>query len=523
MKKVIRLLSVGLWAVLADMLSLGRSRTKKPKLLYTGLLFLVVVLSIVSFSYNFMIGTVLKMYQSLAYLPVMIMAITSVIIVMTTVFKIKGTLFGFRDYDLLMSLPISTAQIIASRLIILYSFNFIFVLILILPMMIAYGILAQPSVLFYLFCIIIMLFLPLVPIVIASILGTLIALAASKFRHQNVLNILLSLGLVAIFVGLSFLLQGDEQQLADMGKTIINQVNSIYPLAPLFTRIVVGYDLPALILFVGLSIIAFLFYILLIKLIFIKLNTAMMTGTSKANFKMRELKTSSPWKALYRKEMKRFFASPLYVLNTGIGIVLLTIGTITMLFVDLGTLLGDPLAAAQITANFPIAISFCVVMTCPSTASISLEGRSWWIVKSLPVTYKQVYLSKAAVNFTIVAPAILDAAIIGDIFRLGIAKTCLLMLVTAASAVFISFLGLLINLILPNFTWISEVVVIKQSAAMIVTIFSGFLYVGMQVLILFAFKSFLAASLVFFILTTLLNIVLYLALITYGKRRYTML
>ncbi len=521
MKKVMRLLSVQLWAVLGDMLSLGRSRTKKHKLLYTGLLFFVVMLSIVSFTYSLMIGTVLKMYQSLEYLPTMMMAVACVIIIMTTVFKVKGTVFGFRDYDLMMSLPVSTGEIIACRLIILYSFNFIFVIILLVPMMIAYGVLAQPSILFYLFCSIIMFFLPLVPIVIASFLGTLIAFAASKFRHQNLLNILFSIGLVVIVVGLSFLLEGNEQQLADMGKTIINQVDSMYPLAPLFSKAVVNYDLLALILFIGISILAFLLYTVLVKIIFKKMNTAIMTGTARANFKMSELKTSSPWKALYRKELKRFFASPLYVLNTGIGIVLLTVGTIAMIFVDLGTLLGDPQAAAQLAANFPVAISFCVVMTCPSTASISLEGRSWWIIKSIPVTYKQVYLSKVAVNFTIVAPAILDAVIIGCILKLGMVETFLLVLLTIASSIFISCLGLLINLALPNFTWISEVVVIKQSAAMIVTIIAGFTYMGIQILLLFALKSFLLASVVFLFLTIVLDIILYTGLTTYGKRRFT--
>jgi ABC-2 type transport system permease protein len=520
LKKVMRLLSVELWAVLTDMLSLGKSRTKKPKVLYAGLLFFVAVLSVVSFMYSLMIGTVLRMNQSLEYLPAIIMAAACVIIVMTTVFKVKGTVFGFRDYDLLMSLPVSISEIIASRLVILYSFNFIFVIILIVPMMAAYGILAQPSILFYLICSIVMFFLPLVPIVIASFLGTAIALAASKFRHQNVLNILFSIGLMVSFIGLSFLFDGNEQQLTDLGRTMINQVESIYPLAPLFLKAVVEYDLFALVLFIGISILAFFLYTVLVKIIFKKMNTAMMTGTARANFKMRELKTSSPWKALYIKEVKRFFASPLYVLNTGIGIVLLTIGTIAIIFVDLGTLLGDPLAAAQITVNFPLAISFCVVMTCPSTASISLEGRSLWIMKSLPVTYKQVYISKVAVNFSIVAPAILDAAIIGYVLKLGMTETFLLVLVTTASAVFVSLLGLLLNLIMPNFTWISEVTVIKQSAAMIVMIFLGFTYVGIQILLLFAIRSFLLVYGVFLILTIVLNIILYVALITYGKKRY---
>ncbi len=520
LKKVMRLLSVQLLAVLGDMLMLGKSRTKKPKLLYAGLLFFVVVMSIVSFTYNLMIGTVLGMYHSLEVLPAMMMVILCITILMTTIFKVKGTVFGFRDYDLVMSLPVSTGEIIASRLIILYSFNFIFVLIVMVPMMVAYGILAHPGLLFYVFCSVGMLFLPLVPIVVASFLGTLIALAASKFRHQNLLNILFTVGLLGIVFGLSFLLDGREQQIVDVGKAVVGQVNSAYPLAGLFTSAVIDYDVLALVMFIGISILAFWIYTALLKLVFKRMNTAMLTGTARANFKMGELKTSSPWKALYGKELKRFFSSSLYVLNAGIGILMLTVGAIALIFVDLGTLVGDPQAAAQLSTSLPVAISFCVVLTCSSSSSISLEGRSLWIIKSLPVTYKQVYLAKLAVNLTITAPAVLDAAIIGWALGLGIYQTVLLVLVTAASSVLIACYGLVINLIFPNFNWVSEVVVVKQSAAVMVTVFSAMAYVGIQFVILYLLGSFLLAYLVFLILTLLLALILYLILVTYGKKRY---
>lgn len=520
LKKVMRLLSVQLLAVLGDMLMLGKSRKRKPKLLYAGLLFFIVVMSIVSFTYNLMIGSVLGMYHSLEVLPAMMMVILCITILMTTVFKVKGTVFGFRDYDLVMSLPVSMGEIIASRLIILYSFNFIFVLIVMVPMMIAYGILAHPGILFYVFCSVGMLFLPLVPIVVASLVGTLIAFAASKFRHQNLLNIIFSLGLLVIVFGFSFLLDGREAQIVDVGKAIVSQVDSMYPLAGLFTDAVISYDVLALVMFIGISVLAFFLYTALLKLVFKKMNTAMLTGTARADFKMGELKSSSPWKALYRKELKRFFASSLYVLNTGIGIVLLTVGAIAMIFVDLGTLAGDPQAAAQLVTSLPVAVSFCVVLTCPSAASISLEGRSLWIVKSLPVTYKQVYLSKLAVNFTIAAPAILDAAIIGWALGLGIYQTVLLVLVTAASIIFIACYGLLINLVFPNFNWVSEVTVVKQSAAVMVTIFTAMAYVGIQFVFLVLLGSFLPAYLAFLILTLFLDVALYLALVTYGKKRY---
>ena len=129
MKKVIRLLSVQIWMVLGEMLSVGRSQNKKPKVLYAGVAFFTLLMTSVSFMYNFMIGTGLRYFNSLELLPALIMAATSLMIAMTTVFKIKGTIFGFRVYDMVMSLPISTGGIVACRVIILYAFNFLFVII----------------------------------------------------------------------------------------------------------------------------------------------------------------------------------------------------------------------------------------------------------------------------------------------------------------------------------------------------------------------------------------------------------
>jgi ABC-2 type transport system permease protein len=520
MKKAIRLLSVQLWAVLGDMLSIGGTRKKKPKVLYVGVLFFVLLMSAVSFFYSLMIGSGLKYFDSLELLPAMMMAVACIIIFFTTIFKVKGTIFGFRDYDLIMSLPVSTGAVVACRLLILYAFNFMFVIIMVIPMMVAYGILAQPEVAFYLICFIVMFFIPLVPIVLSSILGTLIAYIASKFRHSNLLNIILSAGLLMAVIGSSFLIKDNGQELVDMGKALTNEINGMYPLAQMYTDAVIHYDIVSLLMFLGISIAAFALYTFVVMKVFKKMNTLIMTGSYHRNFKMGELKTSSPFKALYIKEIRRYFSSTLYVLNTGFGIVMLTVGAIAILFVDLGKALGDPQAVTAIADNGPLYITFCVIMTSTTMASISLEGKSLWIIRSMPVTPQMVFLSKIAVNLTILSPAVIDALLIGIGLKLGVLKTLLLLLTTIASSVFISFYGLLINLMLPNFSWTAEVVVIKQSAACMVTIFSAMAYVAVQFAFLFFIPNYLLAYLGYLLLTIVLDAVLYLLVMNYGSKRY---
>jgi ABC-2 type transport system permease protein len=521
MKKIMRLVSVQLWAVLGDTLSIGKSGKKSPRLLYAGLLFFTLLMSAISLFYSMMIGTGLKMFDSLDILPAMMMSVTCLIVLMTTVFKVKGTIFGFRDYDMVMSLPVSTGVIVASRVVILYALNLLFVIIMIVPMMISYGILARPGVMFYIIGIITMFFIPLLPLIAASILGTIIAYAASKFRYSNLLNIIFSLGLLAAVIAASFTMGDSGQELVDMSRALTDEVNSFYPLARLYTDAVVHTDIAAFVYFVSISIAASVIYIVIVKQLFKKLNTLMMTGRSRVNFKMGQLKTSPPWKALYFKELKRYFSSPVYVLNTGFGIVMLTLGAIALLFVDLDQVLKEPQATDMVAGYGPIFIIFCVVMTCSTMASISLEGKNFWIIKSMPVTSRTVYLSKAAVNLTIISPAIIDTILIGIALKSGLMNTLSMLLVTITSAIFISLFGLLINLLLPNFNWTSDVVVIKQSAASMVTIFSGIAYAAVQFLLIMLLPSITLAYLAYALLTLIVDIGLYMILMTYGKTRYT--
>jgi ABC-2 type transport system permease protein len=523
MKKVMRLVNIQLWAVLGEMLSIGNNRKRRPKLLYTGVALFILAMSGVAFFYCYMIGSGLKMFGSLDILPSMMMAITCMMVLMTTVLKVKGTIFGFRDFDLVMSLPVKTSTIIASRLIILYALNLVFAIMVMLPMMVAYGLLAKPGAMFYVISFITMFFLPLVPIIIASVLGTIIAYAASKFRYSNLLNIIFSVCLLAAFVSLSFTMSDNGHELVDMSKTLAAQVNSLYPLAQMYTKAVVETDITAFLMFLLISIAAFLLYTAIVQKVFKKMNTLIMTGRYRVNFKMGELKTASPFQALYRKEIKRYFSSPLYVLNTGFGIVLLTLGTIATIFVDLDKILGSPQAAESLLNNGPMFVAFCIMMSCTTMASISLEGRSLWIIKSLPVSPKTIYLSKIAVNLTIISPALLDAILLGILLQMGFMKTVILFIIAAACAVFTSFFGLLVNLKLPNFNWTTEALVIKQSAASLISIFTGMAIVGIQVLFLLFIPSVMFAYAGYTLLIVVLDVVLYQILMSYGRKRFDVL
>ncbi len=523
MRKVLRLVSVQLWAVLGDMLSIGNLKKKKPKVLYFGIGIFVVLMSAISFLYSIMAGYGLLMFDSLELLPPIVMSVTCVILLVTTVLQVKGTIFGFRDYDMIMAMPISTGGIVASRLIILYSINMVFVTILILPMLLAYGILAQPPVLFYVFGVVAMLFIPLVPIAIASLIGTVIAYVASKFRRNNLLNIILIMCLLAGFIAMSFGIEEDGEKLVNMGRVLTSQVYALYPLAKLYTIAVVERDFLAFVLFLAISALAFILYTFLVKAVFKKMNTAIMTGRARSNYKLGRLKTSSPMMALFHKELKRYFSSTLYVTNTAFGIVMLLLASVALFFVDTQTIFGAELPSNMIAGIGPTIISFCVMMCCTTSSSISLEGRNLWIIKSLPVEPKMIYLAKIYVNLAVLSPALICAVILGIALKVGVFITILMVFITAVCSVFISLFGLLINLLLPNFNWSNETVVIKQGAATAITIFSSIGVVALQFILMAVIPSMTVAYLGYIAVMIAIDAGLFAILLSYGKKRFASL
>ena len=118
-----------------------------------------------------------------------------------------------------------------------------------------------------------------------------------------------------------------------------------------------------LLLFTLSSLLIFGIFALVVGKKFKSINTYMNSNHTKSNYKMESLKQGSPLLALYKKEIKRFFSSSLYMMNTAVGIVMLTLGAIATVILkpdQLVRILDIPGAADQLGTIFPLGISFFI-------------------------------------------------------------------------------------------------------------------------------------------------------------------
>ncbi len=144
-------------------------------------------------------------------------------------------------------------------------------------------------------------------------------------------------------------------------------------------------------------------------------------------------------------------------------------------------------------------ISLMLIMSCTTSSAISLEGKSLWIIKSLPIDMKQIVNSKIAVNLTTLLPvAILSGIVLSIKTENSFAGTILLFATPIIYSIYVAVLGLYMNLKFPNFTWNSEVIVVKQGISVMTTVLVSTMSIVIPTTFVFILPSIYSGYIIFF-------------------------
>lgn len=433
------------------------------------------LLCLFSFSYSYGMGYGLKMAGRVDMLMELAALTASAAIFFTSIYKIRGILFDFKDFDFVMSLPFKFTTVVISRLLLLYLINLPTVLIIMGPAGVAYCMLTGWDGISLLMNLGGALLLPFLPITGAAAVGTIIAFIAQGFRKSKVINIILIFAALIGFMAASFSLNsaGNRSALA----AAAGNISSVYPPAVFYEKGIWEKDLVYLLLFLFVSVGSLILFLLVFTKYFLRLNTLLLKKAPSRGYKTGKIKGGTPFQALFMKELKRYFASVNYVLNTGFGPVLLTVISIAQLFLrpeQLEGLLGMEGSINYLKHFLPQFIAFCIATTCISASSLSLEGKNLWLIKSLPVTAKTIFNSKIALNLVMTIPfCILDGILLVIGLKLALSEVLALLILPVAISFYTSVAGIYFNLLLPKLDWNTEIAVIKQGIAVMVTMFTG--------------------------------------------------
>ena len=341
------------------------------------------------------------------------------------------------------------------------------------------------SVGFFLILIISVIFMPLIPVIVASILAVFISYFATKFKHKNLVTIVGATAVTLLILIGSFNMNSIIESFMMNSASIMEGIGKIYLPVTFFTNALRDTNLIELGKFIIISIIPFIVFVLVFSKLFGKINARLGENYKNANYKMKSLKSSSVTKALLQKEIKRYFSTPIYVLNTGVGMIIIVAASVATLFVDGQTLtmyMDMPYVAELMPLNALLVLVFGIGISCTTTSSISLEGKNLWIVKSLPTREMDIFKGKIFLNLLITIPLGIVANII---FFIGLKFSFVALLWNLAFTIVFSLLtsivGLVINLYLPKLDWASPTVVVKQSAAVLIEMLFTFAAIGLPI------------------------------------------
>lgn len=460
-----------------------KDKKKKATFVLLTVAYLLVILMLVgyigsmSFGFHYLgMGEIVPMY---------LYTLLSLVMLVLSFFKAGSVLFSMKSYDIMVSLPVTKSAILISRFVTMYVTNLLFTLIVMLPGLAVHIYFAAPGLSFYFISIPVVLFSPLLPLTISSILGALIKGISSRMKRKNLVEVLLTMLLIVAVMAGGFSI-GEEAEAMDMEaikellSMVTEELGGIFPPALWYHNALSG-NVPQFLLLLFLPTFIFTVFVWILSKKFQEICTGLNATYAKHNYKLEKLKSEHVLMSLFKKELKLYFSSSLYVTNTIIGYVLalLLAGFIGFSGVEsLAEYLGATAFTPLVRQLLPFVLSLPLCMTSASSCAISMEGKTFWQLQVLPVNAKDIYNAKLLWNLTLAAPFYIISVVFLLIGGKPDVMTALhYLLVPLVFLLFTTVLGLAANLRFPVLNWDNEARVVKQSAAVLVSMLGGIIII----------------------------------------------
>ena len=144
----------------------------------------IITLAIFFCVYNIMTAKTLVQVGQQELIPAYMIAVSSFSILFLTIFYTNGILFGSRDIETLLSLPLKSSYIISSKFMFMYLLNFLIGFIFMLPGGIVWALNGSLNVLQIILYFTSMIFVPLIPMCIAACMGMIVVAVSSYFKRK---------------------------------------------------------------------------------------------------------------------------------------------------------------------------------------------------------------------------------------------------------------------------------------------------------------------------------------------------
>ena len=459
----------------------NKARSKTSTAMYFGLFFLL-VFGLLGGIFTFLAAKLCMplITVGMDWLYFALMGLIAVLLgAFGSVFNTYAGLYLPKDNDLLLSMPIPVSSLVGARLFGVYLMGLLYSAVVILPAIIVYWVTAGVSLPVVLGGLLMTLLISVFVLTISCVLGWLVAKISQKLKHKSLVTVLILLAVIGIYYFVYFKAQSLIQDLlanaAVYGARIKGAAYPVY----LFGNVGVGDGRASVIVSAAVVTLFGLMWLLLSRS-FLQITTATGKVIRREYREMRGRQRGID-AALLSREFAHFTASPNYMLNCGLGTFLMPVCAIAVLWKGRELFAVLDAMFAETAGGVPLLL--CVVlcglasMNFMTAPSVSLEGKSLWLLQSLPVKPWRIFRAKIRMQLLLTGlPLLLCIVCMAAVYPLHSMQLLMTLLFAGSYVLFMALVGLFFGVKMPTLTWTSEAVLIKQGAPVMLTLFGGFGY-----------------------------------------------
>ena len=408
------------------------------------------------------------------------------------IYKSGSLLFNCKDDQLLLSLPIKRRTVLFIRIFKFYMFELLYNTLFLLPAIIVYAYFVNPSWTYYLVSISALLILPIIPVVLSCIIGFLITYLSSMFKGKNMVQTIITMLFLVLIFYISYNLEGFTNNIVKKANSINEVITKIYYPVGAYTSLVNNFNIKDYLIYLFSHIAILTLTIFILSKLYFKINSnnkKVITSHKNTNY---VIKTNTRLTSFIKKEFNRFVTTPVFIINAGFGLVLFLIicifasikfdSTIAMIAKEIPNI-----TSKSIRSNLPLymfgLVCFSSLMTSITSSMISLENKSFNILKSLPIKSYTIVLYKVITALIIMIPCILLGDIIIFIrFKFDIISIILILIASIILPFVSELIGIIANLKYPKLDATNDTEIVKQSMSSMISVFTGMGLIALTIL-----------------------------------------
>lgn len=508
--------------LLKTSLSQGDKKGKGRKKGLPRIALILLLIGIFAFSFSMPIGLLFnELYDPLAQIGqqgvmlTLAIAGVSLAVFIFGIFYVLGVFYFGKDVELLLPLPLKPSQILGAKFITVLIYEYATELIILLPAVGVYGVKSGAGPLFYLYALLLFIFIPIVPLVLASLINMIIMRFTNLGKHKDALKILSGIIGLAVGLGISMVSKNMEQPsddpqallklLVEGDNSLVSLAAKIFPTAKLASMSLIHSSalqgIINLLLFIAISVAAVLIFMIVGELLYFKgaLGNSEVYSKRKALSKEqmdKSLRKNSAMKAFALKEFRILFRTPSYLLNCVLS------GLIWPVFVVIGMLGSGALNSEEgkailkaINDHKVLGIALGVIFAVSvlfsgsggvASTSISRDGQSLFVSKYIPLSFKDQIMARIIPGIVLSSISVLITLGVA-FFYIGLIPELIVtgLIVSVLGILLTSFVGILLELKFPKLNWDNEEKAVKQNMNFMAVMFgSMILSVGAVILII---------------------------------------